>query len=113
MIFETFYQHLLLFQINKYAFSGGKTSVEEHRRLGGDCDVDVSYKYLTFFLEDDARLEEIRKNYSSGAMLTGELKQELITVLTPILTAHQERRKNVTDEIVKEFMTPRAMKCGF
>lgn len=103
----------LLYQINKYAFSGGQTSVEEHRRLGGDCDVDVSYKYLMFFLEDDFRLEEIRKNYSSGAMLTGELKQELITVLTPIITAHQERRKTVTDEIVKQFMTPRAMKCGF
>ncbi|KAK4016550.1 hypothetical protein OUZ56_031507 [Daphnia magna] len=112
-IFLTDTPKILKAKINKYAFSGGQTSVEEHRRLGGDCDVDVSYKYLMFFLEDDFRLEEIRKNYSSGAMLTGELKQELITVLTPIITAHQERRKTVTDEIVKQFMTPRAMKCGF
>lgn len=112
-IFLTDTPKILKAKINKYAFSGGQTSVEEHRRLGGDCDVDVSYKYLMFFLEDDFRLEEIRKNYSTGAMLTGELKQELITVLTPIITAHQERRKTVTDEIVKQFMTPRAMKCGF
>lgn len=112
-IFLTDTPKILKAKINKYAFSGGQTSVEEHRRLGGNCDVDVSYKYLMFFLEDDFRLEEIRKNYSSGAMLTGELKQELITVLTPIITAHQERRKTVTDEIVKQFMTPRAMKCGF
>ena len=51
----------IYFQINKYAFSGGKTTVEEHREKGGDCEVDISYKYLTFFLEDDERLEEIRK----------------------------------------------------
>jgi tryptophanyl-tRNA synthetase len=98
--------------VNKYAFSGGQTSVEEHRRLGGNCEVDISYKYLTFFLEDDARLEKIREDYTSGAMLTGEIKAELIAVLTPIVTSHQESRKKITDEIVKQFMTPRPMKCG-
>ena len=48
-------------QINKYAFSGGQATVEEHREKGGDCEVDISYRYLSFFLEDDDRLEEIRK----------------------------------------------------
>lgn len=52
---------LKYFQINKYAFSGGQASVEEHRKLGGNCDVDVSYQYLKFFLEDDSRLEKIRQ----------------------------------------------------
>ena len=42
-------------------------------------------------------------------MLTGDLKQELISVLTPLVEEHQQRRKAVTDEIVKEFMTPRAL----
>ncbi len=86
--------------------------MEEHRRLGGNCDVDISYQYLTFFMEDDARLEQIRRDYTSGAMLTGELKQELVNVLTPIVTAHQENRKTVTEEIVQQFMTPRPFKCG-
>jgi tryptophanyl-tRNA synthetase len=45
-------------------------------------------------------------------MLTGEIKAELIAVLTPIVTSHQESRKKITDEIVKQFMTPRPMKCG-
>lgn len=40
-------------KINKYAFSGGKETVEEHRKTGGDTDVDISYQYLRFFLEDD------------------------------------------------------------
>lgn len=43
----------------KYAFSGGRDTVEEHRKCGGDTKVDVSYQYLTFFLEDDERLAQI------------------------------------------------------
>lgn len=35
--------------------------MEEHRQFGGNCEVDVSFMYLTFFLEDDDRLEQIRK----------------------------------------------------
>ena len=42
-------------------------------------------------------------------MLTGELKKELISVLHPIVSQHQERRKNITDEILKDFMTPRKL----
>lgn len=52
---------LWLLQVNKHAFSGGRDTVEEHRQFGGNCDVDVSFMYLTFFLEDDDRLEQIRK----------------------------------------------------
>ena len=50
-----------MFQINKYAFSGGQDTVEEHKKKGGDCDVDVSFQYLRFFMEDDDRLETIRQ----------------------------------------------------
>jgi len=46
-------------KINRHGFSGGKETEEEHRRLGGDPEVDVSYQYLTFFLEDDDELERI------------------------------------------------------
>lgn len=46
-------------KINKYAFSGGQTTIEEHREKGGNPDVDVSYQYLTFFLDDDAEVEHI------------------------------------------------------
>lgn len=100
-------------KVNKHAFSGGRDTVEEHRRFGGNCDVDVSFMYLTFFLEDDDKLEQIRKDYTSGAMLTGELKKVLIEVLQPLVAEHQARRKGVTDEVVKEFMTPRKLSFDF
>ncbi|KAG8223232.1 hypothetical protein J437_LFUL003583 [Ladona fulva] len=100
-------------KINKYAFSGGRATIEEHRQLGGNCDVDISYQYLTFFLEDDAKLEQIKKDYSSGEMLTGELKKELITVLQSLVAEHQDRRTKVTDEVIKQFTTPRKLKYNF
>ncbi|XP_068248565.1 tryptophan--tRNA ligase, cytoplasmic isoform X1 [Palaemon carinicauda] len=96
-------------KINKYAFSGGRDTLEEHREKGGDCEVDVSFMYLQFFLEDDEKLESIRKQYSSGDMLTGELKAELIKILQKMIGDHQERRKAVTADDVKYFMTPRAL----
>lgn len=48
-------------KINKYAFSGGGQTVEEHKKFGGNCDVDVSFQYLRFFMDNDERLEELRK----------------------------------------------------
>ncbi|XP_003485877.1 tryptophanyl-tRNA synthetase [Bombus vancouverensis nearcticus] len=94
-------------KINKHAFSGGQATIEEHRQLGGNCDIDISYQWLRFFLEDDEKLEQLRKGYISGEILTGELKKELIEVLQPLVAAHQEARNKLTDEIVKQYMIPR------
>ncbi|XP_030627447.1 tryptophan--tRNA ligase, cytoplasmic [Chanos chanos] len=99
-------------KVNKHAFSGGRDTVEEHRQYGGNPEVDVSFMYLTFFLEDDEQLEKIRKDYKSGALLTGDLKNILIETLQPMIAAHQERRKQVTDELVRQFMTPRKLDFG-
>ncbi len=80
-------------KINKYAFSGGQATVEEHRKKGGNPDVDVSYQWLTFLEEDDKKLKKIHDNYKSGKLLTGELKQILIEKLNAFLKEHQKRRK--------------------
>lgn len=99
-------------KINKYAFSGGGATVEEHREKGGNCDVDISYQYLKFFLEDDERLEQIRKDYTSGELLTGFLKKELIGVLQKLTADHQAARAKVTDDVVKQFTTPRPLQVN-
>ena len=48
-------------KINKHGFSGGQETEEEHRRLGGNPDVDVSFQFLSFFLEDDDELKKIEE----------------------------------------------------
>ena len=52
------------------------------------------------------------QDYSSGKMLTGEIKKALIECLQPIVAEHIERRKKVTDQDVKDFMTIRPLKFG-
>lgn len=96
-------------KINKYAFSGGRETVEMHREKGGDCNVDISYQYLKYFLESDEELIKIEKAYTSGNMLTGELKKILIESISKIVKEHQTNRSKITDDDVKEFMTPRKL----
>lgn len=94
-------------KIRVHAFSGGRDTVEEHRELGGNPDVDVAFQYLTFFLDDDEKLERLRNGYKDGTVLTGEMKEELIKVIQPILATFQSNRAAVTDDAVRTFMAPR------
>tara|TARA_Y100000310_G_scaffold285080_1_gene308272 strand:- start:1677 stop:2786 length:1110 start_codon:yes stop_codon:yes gene_type:complete len=79
-------------KINKYAFSGGQATVEEHRKKGGNPEIDVSYQWLTFIEEDDKKLERIYRDYKSGKMLTGELKKILSDKLGKFLFEHEKKR---------------------
>ena len=54
--------------------------VSKWAHAGANLDVDVPWKYLNFFLDDDMRLREIGREYGAGRMLTGEVKKELIGV---------------------------------
>lgn len=96
-------------KINKYAFSGGQETEALQREKGADLSVDIPFTYLRFLLEDDERLAEIGEKYSTGKMLTSEVKQILITEVQRIVKEHQDRRTQITDEEVKEYMTPRAL----
>lgn len=96
-------------KINKYAFSGGQETLEEHRELGGNPDVDVSYIYLTYFEEDDAKLKDIYDSYKRGELMTGELKKLAIELLQEYVSAFQEKRNAVTDEVLAEYMRPRKL----
>lgn len=78
-------------KIMKYAFSGGRETIEEHRKLGGNPDVDVSFQWLKMLFEPDGqRLKKIEGEYRSGQMLTGELKQILVDKLNAFLVKHRE-----------------------
>ena len=94
-------------KINKYAFSGGQSDIDEHRKIGGDPDIDVSYQYLRIFFEqDDSKLKKIYDDYKSGKMLTGELKSILIEKINEFLSLHQEKReearKNIDDYLLED-----------
>ncbi len=89
-------------KIKKYAFSGGRDTIEEHRRLGGRPDIDVSFQYLRIFFEpDDEKLKKIYDDYKSGRMLTSELKGILIEKINAFLKEHQKKREMAKKQVDK------------
>jgi len=89
-------------KIKRYAFSGGQKTTDEHRKKGGNPDIDVSFQYLKMFFEpDDKKLQQIYDNYKSGKMLTSELKEILIKKINDFLGQHQKRRKAAKRKISK------------
>jgi tryptophanyl-tRNA synthetase len=53
------------------------------------------------------------KSYTSGELLTGFLKKELIEVLQKMVKEHQDRRALVTDDMIREYMKPRKLNYDF
>ncbi len=90
-------------KINKHAYSGGQSTVEEHIKYGGDLNTDVPFQYLLYLCNDDDKMRDIAHLYRSGKMLTGEIKAILIEYVTTVITNHQELRAAITDEILQKF----------
>ncbi|PIN73601.1 tryptophan--tRNA ligase [Candidatus Woesearchaeota archaeon CG10_big_fil_rev_8_21_14_0_10_45_16] len=91
-------------KINKYAFSGGQATVEEHRKKGGNPDVDVAFQMLRYGLEpDDKKLQKLSDDYRSGQLLSGELKKYCIEKVSAFLEEHQRKRKEA-EKIVLKFV---------
>ena len=84
----------------KRAFSGGQPTVEEHRRLGGNPDIDVAYQYMMYFFEeDDAYLSEINTAFRAGTLLAGEMKQLCIERATAWMANLHEMRDQTAHQV--------------
>ncbi len=58
------------------ALTGGRDTLEEHRRLGAVIEKDMVFELMKQHLvEDDGELDDIYKKYKSGKMTSGELKE--------------------------------------
>ena len=84
------------------AFSGGAGSLEEHRKHGGNPDIDVAFQYLyAMFEDDDKKIEKIRQDYKTGAMTSGEMKSYLAAKVVKFLKSHQKAREKAKKSIGK------------
>ena len=93
----------------KRAYSGGQSTIEEHRRLGGNPDVDVAYQYLMYFFEtDDDYLSEINRDYRNGKILAGEMKQICVDKASEWMINHQEMKAQ-TQHLTNDFLADDAL----
>ncbi len=84
------------------AFSGGKETLEEHRKKGGNPNIDIPFQYLKFLFEpDNKKLKKIYEDYKSGKLLTGELKQITIEKINKFLEEHLKSREKAENKIDK------------
>lgn len=89
-------------KIFKFAFSGGQPTIELHRKLGGNPEIDVCFQWLyAFFEKNDNKIKKIEEEYRSGKMLTGELKEYTIKKISKFLKIHRKKKKNAHQKLKK------------
>lgn len=76
------------------AFTGGRSTVEEQRRLGANPDICSVYAYYDILFEpDDDKLRFIETTCRSGERLCGDCKAELADRVVRFLREHQRKRE--------------------
>ncbi len=79
------------------AFTGGRATVEEQRRLGANPNICPVYDlYLYHFVDDDGIVRTVHDECTSGARLCGECKLQAAGYVEAFLQRHQEKRKKMT-----------------
>ncbi len=82
------------------ALSGGRDTLEEHKRLGAVIEKDMAFELMKQHLvEDDKELNKIYEEYKSGKMASGELKetacQKMEEFMNSLVKGIEQARKNI------------------
>lgn len=78
------------------AFSGGGTTIEEHRKKGANLEIDVCYKILEFIDTSD-KFYEISEKYKKGEILSGEFKEYTFSILQTFMKELKEKLEYYKD----------------
>ena len=78
------------------AFTGGRDTVEEQRRLGGRPEVCPVYDLYSFhFARDDEHVKTVHHECTKGIRLCGECKQEAAGLAKAWLEGHHKKRDSL------------------
>ena len=87
------------------AFTGGRATVEEQRRLGAEADKCPVYDLYRFhFAIDDEHVQRVYDECTGGIRLCGECKQEAAALVKMYLEAHQKKRVSLLGD-ARELLT--------
>jgi hypothetical protein len=110
-VFLTDDENTIREKIVKYSFSGGGGSgtLEDHRKYGGNPEVDIAYQYLRYFEDSDEKLQEIHDSFKKGDLTCGELKEILAKKIAKIVGEIRGNRAKVTQETLEDFYKLKGM----
>ena len=78
------------------AFTGGRTSIEEQRRLGANPEVcSIWAMWRTRFAETPQKFDQVTRDCRSGALLCGDCKGELIERVHAFYQEHAKARERL------------------
>lgn len=81
------------------AFTGGRATVEEQRRLGGRPDICPVFDLYRFhFGLNDEHVERVRQECVGGVRMCGECKQEAAGLVKKFLEQHQKKRDSLKND---------------
>jgi len=85
------------------AMSGGRDTLEEHRKKGAIIQNDMCFELLKqHLIEDDDELQKIHDDYKSGKMLSSEIKQITLERMEKFMndfTANMDKAKKNIDKL--------------
>jgi tryptophanyl-tRNA synthetase len=98
-------------KIMKYAFSGGggDGTLEQHKKFGGNVEVDIACQYLKYFENDDNKLEDVYSGFKKGELSCAYMKELLSIKLAELIMRHQEQRALITKEVIEDFYSYKKM----
>jgi tryptophanyl-tRNA synthetase len=82
------------------AFSGGQKTIEEHKKLGGNPNIDIACQYLSKFFLSKEKSEKLFSDYKKGKILSGEAKEMLAEQFIKFTSNFQNRIKKIKDSKV-------------
>lgn len=89
------------------AFTGGRSTIEEQKRLGANPDICSVFAYDYFLFMNGKEVEELRFKCRSGNIMCGDCKQVLADRVMKFLVEHQERREKAKDRFEEYLFDPK------
>ncbi len=81
------------------AFTGGRPTAQEQRKLGGIPEICPIYEmYMFHFFEEDKDVVQLYHDCKSGKILCGEDKERLIEIVLNFMREHRRKRRQNIDK---------------
>lgn len=82
-----------------HAYTGAVSSLDEHHAFGGIPEICPVFQLLRYHHPDDAFVEKIRSNYTSGRLTTNELKKITADFIVEVVAGKQLKRYDTKEEV--------------
>jgi tryptophanyl-tRNA synthetase len=81
------------------AFTGGRPTVEEQRKIGGIPEICPIYELCMYqFVEDDDQIIKVYHDCRSGRLLCGEHKDQATEIVLNFVKDHRRKRRKFVDK---------------